>query len=164
MIGRDPDDDLPIHIAVSLLEMLPDEPATLEFVRQRILGYGEDEPIEALDLLLATVATMAGWDFPEHAEWRALAIAEEERMRSFEDGDPSRDESVRTAMLAGVPHQEAAREAFDSELDDLGALEDQRDDATPSVPFIRETPKIGRNDPCPCKSGKKYKKCCGKAD
>lgn len=23
-------------------------------------------------------------------------------------------------------------------------------------------PKIGRNDPCPCKSGKKYKKCCGK--
>ncbi|PCJ59307.1 MAG: hypothetical protein COA79_10835 [Planctomycetota bacterium] len=21
---------------------------------------------------------------------------------------------------------------------------------------------IGRNDPCPCKSGKKYKKCCGK--
>ena len=28
-------------------------------------------------------------------------------------------------------------------------------------PFIRE-PKIGRNDPCPCGSGKKYKKCCGK--
>lgn len=25
----------------------------------------------------------------------------------------------------------------------------------------RETPKIGRNDPCPCGSGKKYKKCCG---
>jgi uncharacterized protein YecA (UPF0149 family) len=23
-------------------------------------------------------------------------------------------------------------------------------------------PKIGRNDPCPCGSGKKYKKCCGK--
>jgi uncharacterized protein YecA (UPF0149 family) len=27
----------------------------------------------------------------------------------------------------------------------------------------RETPKIGRNDPCPCGSGKKYKKCCGAA-
>ncbi len=23
-------------------------------------------------------------------------------------------------------------------------------------------PKVGRNDPCPCGSGKKYKKCCGK--
>jgi uncharacterized protein YecA (UPF0149 family) len=25
-----------------------------------------------------------------------------------------------------------------------------------------EQPKVGRNDPCPCGSGKKYKKCCGK--
>jgi uncharacterized protein len=25
----------------------------------------------------------------------------------------------------------------------------------------RETPKVGRNDPCPCGSGKKFKKCCG---
>ena len=27
--------------------------------------------------------------------------------------------------------------------------------------FTRETPKVGRNDPCPCGSNKKYKKCCG---
>jgi hypothetical protein len=27
-------------------------------------------------------------------------------------------------------------------------------------PYVREAPKIGRNDPCPCGSGKKYKKCC----
>jgi preprotein translocase subunit SecA len=29
------------------------------------------------------------------------------------------------------------------------------------TPQRRETPKIGRNDECPCGSGKKYKKCCG---
>lgn len=29
-------------------------------------------------------------------------------------------------------------------------------------PVRRQSPKIGRNDPCPCGSGKKYKKCCGK--
>ena len=29
-------------------------------------------------------------------------------------------------------------------------------------PVLREEPKVGRNDPCPCGSGKKYKKCCGK--
>ena len=28
--------------------------------------------------------------------------------------------------------------------------------------IIRGQPKVGRNDPCPCGSGKKYKKCCGK--
>ena len=26
----------------------------------------------------------------------------------------------------------------------------------------KQVPKVGRNDPCPCGSGKKYKKCCGK--
>jgi preprotein translocase subunit SecA len=26
---------------------------------------------------------------------------------------------------------------------------------------VRKSPKVGRNDPCPCGSGKKYKKCCG---
>ncbi|HVK53650.1 MAG TPA: DUF1186 domain-containing protein [Burkholderiales bacterium] len=30
----------------------------------------------------------------------------------------------------------------------------------PVETYRRETPKIGRNDPCPCGSGKKYKKCC----
>ena len=29
-----------------------------------------------------------------------------------------------------------------------------------SAPTVRTQPKIGRNDPCPCGSGKKYKKCC----
>ncbi|MCR4892509.1 MAG: SEC-C domain-containing protein [Lachnospiraceae bacterium] len=31
-----------------------------------------------------------------------------------------------------------------------------------STTFVRETPKIGRNDPCPCGSGKKYKHCHGR--
>jgi SEC-C motif-containing protein len=32
-----------------------------------------------------------------------------------------------------------------------------------SRPFVREEPKVGRNDPCPCGSGKKFKKCCAGA-
>ena len=28
------------------------------------------------------------------------------------------------------------------------------------VPYVRSQPKVNRNDPCPCGSGKKYKKCC----
>lgn len=32
----------------------------------------------------------------------------------------------------------------------------------PNKPVRRESPRIGRNDPCPCGSGKKYKQCCGK--
>ena len=36
-------------------------------------------------------------------------------------------------------------------------------EATPQAPAQakRDAPKVGRNEPCPCGSGKKYKKCCG---
>lgn len=33
----------------------------------------------------------------------------------------------------------------------------------PAEPYRRDTPKLGRNDPCFCGSGKKYKKCHGAA-
>ncbi len=36
-------------------------------------------------------------------------------------------------------------------------------DVEGAKPIVREGPRIGRNDPCHCGSGKKYKKCCGKA-
>jgi uncharacterized protein YecA (UPF0149 family) len=30
----------------------------------------------------------------------------------------------------------------------------------PGAPWKRKAPKVGRNEPCPCGSGKKFKKCC----
>ena len=38
-------------------------------------------------------------------------------------------------------------------------VEDWKENTTT---IYNETPKVGRNEPCPCGSGKKYKKCCGK--
>jgi uncharacterized protein YchJ len=32
----------------------------------------------------------------------------------------------------------------------------------PQTPYVRATAKVGRNDPCSCGSGQKFKKCCGK--
>ena len=37
---------------------------------------------------------------------------------------------------------------------------DENSQQAAPVPIHRSEPKIGRNDPCPCGSGKKYKKCC----
>ena len=42
------------------------------------------------------------------------------------------------------------------------ASQAQQADVQKTKPIIRDTPKVGRNDPCPCGSGKKYKKCHGK--
>ncbi|MDX2344495.1 MAG: UPF0149 family protein [Acidimicrobiia bacterium] len=46
----------------------------------------------------------------------------------------------------------------------LGIYRQSRSEAGGSAqPFRRQMDKVGRNDPCPCGSGKKYKKCCGAA-
>ena len=39
---------------------------------------------------------------------------------------------------------------------------EQNGDVPKVETVVHEGPRIGRNDPCPCGSGKKYKKCCGK--
>jgi preprotein translocase subunit SecA len=55
-------------------------------------------------------------------------------------------------------------------LDEVGQFEmAERQRAAAQAPqgeqkvkqIVHEQPKVGRNDPCPCGSGKKYKKCCG---
>ena len=44
-------------------------------------------------------------------------------------------------------------------VDDFSGDEDV---FTEQKPYVREEVKVGRNEPCPCSSGKKYKKCCGR--
>ena len=43
-------------------------------------------------------------------------------------------------------------------------LDDEEEENRPKVrlPIRRELPKVGRNEPCPCGSGKKFKQCCGR--
>ncbi|MCE1248178.1 MAG: SEC-C domain-containing protein [Firmicutes bacterium] len=53
---------------------------------------------------------------------------------------------------------------YADEHNDFGYMKDEIDNSDEEQPvetFVREDPKVGRNDPCPCGSGKKYKKCCG---
>jgi len=47
-------------------------------------------------------------------------------------------------------------------LPDAAGNFSERDFETPALPKPNiAPPKVGRNEPCPCGSGKKYKKCCG---
>ncbi len=50
--------------------------------------------------------------------------------------------------------------------EEVSALEAEGDDGAETAeaehPFVRDQPKVGRNDPCPCGSGKKYKHCHGR--
>jgi len=55
-------------------------------------------------------------------------------------------------------------EGFDTKSIPVGESAPTQNTATDSKPqpIVNEEPKVGRNDPCPCGSGKKYKNCCGK--
>ena len=43
----------------------------------------------------------------------------------------------------------------------IGRAFQQAAEQLSQTPYQRESPKIGRNDPCPCGSGRKFKRCCG---
>ena len=64
-----------------------------------------------------------------------------------------------TAPQADLVHDEYS--SFKAPPPEAGGRGEERK-INPVEPYKREGEKIGRNDPCPCGSGKKYKKCCGK--
>ncbi len=65
------------------------------------------------------------------------------------------DEVVRYIFRVNVvqPQQERPRQVVENRYAEEGARQP-----------VRKESKVGRNDPCPCGSGKKYKKCCGRAE
>jgi uncharacterized protein len=105
-----------------------------------------------------------GWSVLVHDDQRAgalvpiLALAHEHdpdpEMRPYSEpvGAERRMDLVAGATAAVV----AIYHYFKSER-----IRDARESAVART-FRRETPKIGRNEPCPCGSGRKFKHCCGK--
>ncbi len=67
------------------------------------------------------------------------------------EGTPTRTNSVK---ITGEGREEST----------LNLLENNAPNSsgTSHTPYVNKAPQIGRNDPCPCGSGKKYKNCCGK--
>lgn len=57
--------------------------------------------------------------------------------------------------------KEKERLAAEREDDLFASLEGKS--SVPLGTYVRESPKVGRNDPCPCGNGRKFKKCCGAA-
>ena len=49
---------------------------------------------------------------------------------------------------------------INAEVERKEQVEESGDNA--HTPVVNKTAKVGRNDPCPCGSGKKYKNCCGR--
>ncbi|HET8848259.1 MAG TPA: SEC-C metal-binding domain-containing protein, partial [Marinobacter sp.] len=69
-----------------------------------------------------------------------------------------RDELAREMARAKLRHDQTSATA---DAEGEGGNSGQQQPAMPET-FVRQEPKVGRNEPCPCGSGKKYKQCCGK--
>ncbi|GKW49116.1 preprotein translocase subunit SecA [Halomonas sp. NCCP-2165] len=87
---------------------------------------------------------------------RILSHVQVRRQEEVDELERQRREALEREKAAAASRHDAPSAAVGE--DDAAA-------AAPGVdgrPVRREGPKVGRNDPCPCGSGKKFKQCCGK--
>lgn len=134
-----------------------DHLAAMDHLRQGIhlRGYAQKQPMqeykrEAFDLFSAMI---------DRLKREVVMIVARVQVRAEEDVEAL--ESQRRHANANLQYRHQNPEAMpvaegDAPEGDTGADEDK------VTPFKREAPKVGRNDPCPCGSGKKYKQCHGK--
>jgi hypothetical protein len=139
--------------------------AGLSESRRLVAAYPEHpEAIDLCESLLAT-AIMTGVTLPEESAWRSRLKPRGVRTTAGSDDLEAMSRDIRDHWRkTGIPFREGPR----SQEAPAAAIA-----ARPIAPLlqthadrlgpIRNTAsKIGRNEPCPCGSQKKYKKCCGK--
>ena len=129
------------------LDGLIPEAADVDACREWARGYAT---------LLASVDPAQLQEDVVDAAFAIQALAEVPQMLKLLDELRGKDK--REAMLASY------RKALADDADILLEAWAEARAMPPSTPtdatIRREAPKVGRNDPCPCGSGKKYKKCC----
>ncbi len=91
------------------------------------------------------------------AEWHGLEIIKTEAGGAGDDSGVVEFRALYTANGEFCNHHEVAQFAREG-----GAWKFSDGELVGETPIVREQPKVGRNDLCPCGSGKKYKKCCGR--
>ena len=74
--------------------------------------------------------------------------------------DKIRTDTVRMVLFAKPAEELRRKEVAKQKSAELAAVGGEK--AKPRPVVRRASERVGRNDPCPCGSGKKYKQCCGK--
>ncbi|MBA3501679.1 MAG: SEC-C domain-containing protein, partial [Deltaproteobacteria bacterium] len=141
---------------------------TMDALREGIglQGYGQKDPkkeykkagfslfTEMMERIASNIATKLFRVQIQREEDRVPQLAAEKQRQLVEKGaeNKSEDEGDEQAAEGQTQGKKSGRAAQRPGEGDAGKAE----------PVRRDRPKVGRNDPCPCGSGKKYKKCHGK--
>ncbi len=124
-------------------------------------GKGEDAAALVATSALALLDRLAGGSGGSPPSWVPRSL--EEAVRSGKLVEPRRQVAFAALRERGDVWVRSRSRAFVEGLERLVARETKGVEALVAEETIhREAPKVGRNDPCPCGSGKKYKKCCEK--
>ncbi|MCX7099522.1 MAG: preprotein translocase subunit SecA [Methylococcales bacterium] len=132
--------------------------AAMDYLRQGIhfRGYAQKDPKqeykrEAFEMFTSLL---------DHIKYEVIGILFKVQVR--EEDVQAIDEQMQAPREMHFQHAEAPA------LDDFAVEPEQFDEQDQAQvqaqeqPFVRASEKVGRNDPCPCGSGKKYKQCHGK--
>ena len=168
------DEEILTILGGALIDRCPTEPEALEVLRQMVAEKAYDPAMGELDERMLTIGKMVGYDPPEAPQRRKAVAGRGSRMPDpesaykmfgklfeWDEGKGEIDEvdvgaggggaePKRPPVRAASAERPEAAEAFPALPPSDAAL----------LPFRRIAPKVGRNDPCPCGSGRKYKKCC----
>ncbi len=101
---------------------------------------------------------------PEAAEQRKRMIEAQKQQMNNVNAQHNESASSFAQQSAAVNSQSAARSSFNGDMarrQAVNSATNQRSQGD-NITVRRTMPKVGRNDPCPCGSGKKYKQCCGR--
>ena len=118
-----------------------------------------------MDHIDAMTALKEGIGLRAYAQTNPLQAYKIEAFNMFEElNNTIREESVR-AVFSLKPRKkepQPLRINFVPKITNLQTSGGSNEDTPKRQPVVNKEKKIGRNDPCPCGSGKKYKNCCGK--
>ena len=122
----------------------------MDYLRQGIglRGYGQKDPKQ--EYKKEGFAMFS--DMLERIKHEVISVLTKVQVRAEEDVQAV-EEQRRSRVQVKYRHDEANA---------MGVAEPEGEQAEEHKPFTRQGRKIGRNEPCPCGSGKKYKQCHGK--
>jgi preprotein translocase subunit SecA len=122
--------------------------AAMDYLRQGIglRGYAQKNPKQEYK----REAYLMFGEMLDQVKYDAISMLSRIRIQSEED-------------VARMEAQRRAEQSMEFNSKDAGNLNiDNNPSKKIGDPFVRSDKKIGRNDPCPCESGKKYKQCHGR--
>ncbi len=139
-----------------------DHLSQMEYLRQSIFlrGYAQKDPKqeykrEAFNLFTAML------DSIKRQVISLLSVVEIQAPADI-DAVEAQEEQRRIANNESMIFRHASVSSLESAEDEQLALEGEKISAQAGGAVMRTAPKVGRNDNCPCGSGKKYKHCHGR--